>query len=1029
VIGRSQLLRRISASTAAYALLLAFVVAVGIPVAIMADRAASRETDQWQPTLAAARALSAAVVDQEAATWAYVITSDPRFRADHDTGKAQADAALAELERLLAGDGEALARLAAVRDARAEIEAELSTLIGLVDAGDSDAAARVIKADIGAARADDFRVADQALVGLIRAREDAARADVRATERLLLGLFGALVVIAFAFGLVMRRWVSRSAAQYEAAVVEVEQREHRFRTLVDALASVVWESDADGAYTSPQEGWATYTGQPWPEHSGFGWIEMVHPDERERVRAAWARARERMHVREGEIRLWHAATASYRSCAVRSAPIIDGDRVVAWIGTITDVEDARRAQQRELEALARLRESEERHRSLVESSVALRWTTDSEGRFVEPQDEWRRYTSQSWEQHRDFGWVQALYPDDRAPVLAAWRAALESAQPYRSTGRLWHAASTTYRWFEARAVPRLADDGTVVEWAGTVTDVHERRVAERRLSAMAALTRGLATASTTDEVFATTIGVLLDHLDAPMLGIGLAEDDEFRFLRTSGLPRTVEVPDHIPLSAQSPVVDAMRTREVLSLTERERTIWYPGRTIWREAGMQSAAYVPIVGDGEAIGAIVLGFTTTHRVAPDEKAMLSTMGELVGQALSRARLFEFERSIATVLQESMLPVDPIVAGDVTIASRYVPAVTALDVGGDWYDVIPLGDRVGIAVGDVVGRGIAAAAVMGQLRSALGAAALTTDRPGEVLTILDRFARHTPGAAVTTCVYLVVDTERRTVCHSSAGHPPPLVVAPDGTGRFLTGGLGPPLAATTESSDRPDEEVAIVPGSTILLYTDGLVERRGEDLDDGFARLAAAVARNRDLPVEQLCDAVLDDMFEGGERRDDVALVVLRTTDDTARSLVRHVLTDPRNLAAVRHDLDAWLVARGVGDEDERADVVLAACEAIANAMEHAYPPTGRDLIGFEASLRDGELWMTVRDAGRWRTPRRDPTRGRGIEVMRAVMDSVDMVTSARGSTVTLRRKVTVEPAAAAEPPAAVGGPRSPAEAPS
>lgn len=1002
MLGRSQLLRRISASSTISIVLAVAVLATAVPVALSARATVDRRNDVWEPAVAAAGDALAGALDQEAAVRGFAVSGDEAFLDEYQTASDTTAAAFRTITALPVGDrvAQQLEQTRAALERWRSDEAEAA--IAAVEAGEQRRAAGIVAAGAGTGPFEVFRDEHRALMAELRAREaDAARA-VRQSVRWLLLILASGTALILALSLLVRRWVTRSVEQYGETVSEVEQRERRFRTLVEASSSLVWDSDARGAFVQPQPAWAAYTGQQWPDHAGVGWSEMVHPDDRSRLLHAWRDAATHPAVFEVDGRLWHAASKAYRRFTMRAAPILDSSGVVEWIGTMTDVEDARRAHDRELEALARLRESEERHRALVESSVAVRWTTDAEGRFVEPQDEWRRYTSQPWEQHEGFGWAEMVHPDDRATVLAAWRAAVADASDYRTTARVWHAATTTYRWVEARAVPRFDDGGEVIEWAGTITDVHERRVAERRLSAMAALTSGLATASTTDDVLDTTIAVLCEHLDAPMLGIGLADEEQFHILRAAGAPPDFEPDIHVPLDTLAPAVDAIRMRDVLSLTERERTVWYPGETVWAALGLQSAAYVPIVANGAGIGVIVLGYTSVRRVEHDEKAMLATMGELVGQALTRARLFEFERSIATVLQDSMLPVDPIVAGDVNIASRYVPAIAALDVGGDWYDVIALGERIGLAVGDVVGRGIRAAAVMGQLRSALGAIALTTARPGAVLTLLDRFARHIDGAAVTTCLYLVLDPESNTVHHSSAGHPPPLVVDPDGDVRFLGGGLGPPLAATPDVADRPEQGSRLVPGSTILLYTDGLVERRGENLDDGFGRLADAVARHRELPVEQLCDAVLEEMLEGQDRRDDVALVALRTPGAGSRGFVRHVVTDPRHLAAIRHDLDAWLVEQGVAGRDERADIVLAACEAVANSMEHAYGPSPHHLVGIEASLRDGELWVTVRDAGRWRPPRHDPTRGRGFEVMRALMDSVDVDPSPRGTTVTLRR---------------------------
>ena len=188
---------------------------------------------------------------------------------------------------------------------------------------------------------------------------------------------------------------------------------------------------------------------------------------------------------------------------------------------------------------------------------------------------------------------------------------------------------------------------------------------------------------------------------------------------------------------------------------------------------------------------------------------------------------------------MLSPQPFALADIAVAARYVPAVAELSVGGDWYDVVPLdNERVAIAVGDIVGRGINAAAVMGQLRSALSVVARTTDSAVEAVARLDRFAHDIEGAKATTLLYGIVDPAVGTLRYTSAGHPPALIVSPDGTARFLDGGRGWPLAVADPDRPRPEAVAELTPGSTILLYTDGLVERRNERLEDGLARPRAA-----------------------------------------------------------------------------------------------------------------------------------------------------------------------------------------------
>ncbi|GAB7102694.1 hypothetical protein JCM4814A_10080 [Streptomyces phaeofaciens JCM 4814] len=235
----------------------------------------------------------------------------------------------------------------------------------------------------------------------------------------------------------------------------------------------------------------------------------------------------------------------------------------------------------------------------------------------------------------------------------------------------------------------------------------------------------------------------------------------------------------------------------------------------------------------------------------------------------------EREVALALQEAMLPARPAV-GHRRAAVRYRPAVGALNVCGDWYDLVDLvgGNRIGVSVGDVVGHGLEAAGVMGQLRSALTAASRVAEGPAEALNVLGRYAHVVDGAEAATAVTTFIDFDRHTITYSSAGHPPPVLVHADGRVELLDGATDPPLDARPDPVPRPQACVSYADGATLALYTDGLVERRHEDIDTGVNRLADALARHRDADPESLADAVLLELLPPGGATDDTALVVVR-----------------------------------------------------------------------------------------------------------------------------------------------------------
>ncbi|MEU5281641.1 SpoIIE family protein phosphatase [Streptomyces asoensis] len=235
----------------------------------------------------------------------------------------------------------------------------------------------------------------------------------------------------------------------------------------------------------------------------------------------------------------------------------------------------------------------------------------------------------------------------------------------------------------------------------------------------------------------------------------------------------------------------------------------------------------------------------------------------------------EREVALALQEAMLPAGRQV-GHHRAAVRYRPAVGALNVCGDWYDLVDLvgGNRIGVSVGDVVGHGLEAAGVMGQLRSALSATSRVAEGPAEALNVLGRYAHVVDGAESATVVTTFIDFDHHTITYSSAGHPPPVLVHADGRVEFLDRATDPPLDARPTPLRRPEACTAYDSGATLALYTDGLVERRREDIDTGLDRLADALVRHRDADPETLADAVLLELLPPGGATDDTALVVVR-----------------------------------------------------------------------------------------------------------------------------------------------------------
>ena len=361
---------------------------------------------------------------------------------------------------------------------------------------------------------------------------------------------------------------------------------------------------------------------------------------------------------------------------------------------------------------------------------------------------------------------------------------------------------------------------------------------------------------------------------------------------------------------------------------------------------------------------------------------------------RDRAREME-DVALTLQRSLLPRKlPEVLG-AELCGRYVPASESLEIGGDFYDATALGDgRVVITIGDVAGHGVLAAAVMGQVRQAVRAYAFEGHPPAALMDRLDLLVSDSD-LAMTTCLCGIFDPETGTLRFSNAGHPPPLIRRADGTVIRVTDGLSHPLGVTM-AHRHVEAGVALGLGDTLLLYTDGLVERRGEVIDVGIDRLAERLAGGF-ASAEEACDRIVADLDEN--LPDDAAILAVARTPMAGETLHTVVHAHPNRLSELRRRLIAWLTAHGAS-RDEANDVVLATHEAAMNAIEHAYGPGDAEIV-VTAAVRDGVVEVGIHDTGRWRESR-SQHRGRGRSIMSELMDEVSIDTGPAGSTVRLRR---------------------------
>jgi serine phosphatase RsbU (regulator of sigma subunit)/anti-sigma regulatory factor (Ser/Thr protein kinase) len=377
---------------------------------------------------------------------------------------------------------------------------------------------------------------------------------------------------------------------------------------------------------------------------------------------------------------------------------------------------------------------------------------------------------------------------------------------------------------------------------------------------------------------------------------------------------------------------------------------------------------------------------------EDRTLLALLCGYLGQALHRAHQTDQQRETALALQRAILGPSRLPPG---FAARYEPASRPLEVGGDWYDLVERpGGRIGIVVGDCVGHGLEAATVMGQLRSACRALLLQDASPAQTLSAMDRFAALIPGAFCSTAFCGILDRDAGRLTYSSAGHPPGILAHPDGRIELLRGGRSFPLAVRPEA--RRTEATCSLPGrSALLLYTDGLVERRRVSLDAGIARGGDVLRQGQDAGVEDLASRVMTGMAPPDGYEDDVALIVFRHPEPFD-------LTFPAErgeLRPVRAALRSWLGRCGLSRLTIQ-DVLVATGEACANAIEHGHRDAPGQPIRLRAEVTVTRLRLTVTDTGRWRAarPAADPLRGHGIALMRALMEQVTIERGAAGTTV-------------------------------
>jgi PAS domain S-box-containing protein len=552
-------------------------------------------------------------------------------------------------------------------------------------------------------------------------------------------------------------------------------------------------------------------------------------------------------------------------------------------------------------AAAEIRRSEERYRSLVQGGAQVVWVAAADGSMKEDSPEWRWITGQSQEQYTGFGWLDAVHPEDRERVERDWRECVRTGKICDDRYRI-RTKGGSYRHYDVRAVP-IERDGKIAEWVGACTDVTSQREAEEmrgrlteQLSAAALRTARLqqatsmlAEALTVEQVVEVITEVGRTAIGALHSAVALLDGARLRVVNGDLRDAPDAAAGELTLESPSVMTRAISTRRPVLVEDPEDLRRQfdgeleidPERVALSDE--RSWVGLPLLAAGAPLGALRFSFARPRKITEEERVFLEALAGQCSLAVERAGLYEREHTTAETLQRSLLPDQLPTLPRLVLEATYRPVAKNMEIGGDWYDAFRLADqRLAVALGDVMGKGLTAAAGMGRVRNALRALALTDPRPAAVLGGLDRlFAATEQEEQVTTVAYLVIDPETGDGVLGNAGHLPALVLEAGCAPRFDGVEAGTPLGW---ASPRKQHAFNLRPGSTAVFYSDGLVENRNRGLDAGLDELAAVAARADEKLLarpERFLEYLVERMLAGHTQDDDVTVLVMHVPADGLR----------------------------------------------------------------------------------------------------------------------------------------------------
>jgi PAS domain S-box-containing protein len=839
--------------------------------------------------------------------------------------------------------------------------------------------------------------------------------------------------------------------------------EERFRSMARQLPLIVWQHDPGRGQGWVNDEFERYFGFAAGERRGHPWAEVLHPEDAAGYLAEFAAAVAERRPFHAEIRV-RRADGTWRWVESWANPQHDAEgRYAGHLGISADVMDRHAAetalrsavasQAYRARLLAALRnvadpvEAQSRAAQLLGEHLAA-----SRVHYVEV-DANLEYGVVLVDHHRGYPSVVGVHRfDDFGPLVmnqfragrlvvvsdvgtdprltAAERATtlvLGGVEAYvivplvkggRSIALLvvHHPEPHDYTEEELSLIEDTAD----LTWAAVEQARAEKalRVRHSRAELVADLLSGLERQPTVAAGVQHLVSVLVPRVadfatvevpgrTEPLLGVAHVDPElveTLRALRTQHV-----VPDTDPHSVIHAAVGARQLLSVITPRVRSASSADPvTAALLEQLAPRSQMAVPLDLGCGVRGVLTVGLSDTRRPPYTEKdlAFLEETAQRVGVVLAAARLREEEHDIAVRLQQALLPDELIWHPNVLVEARYHAASELLEVGGDWYDTFAWPDgRIGVMVGDVVGHNLDSAAAMGRLRAATSALATFTEAsPAALMEALDRFAAGPNGTSFATAACVVIDPGTGRLAYTSAGHPPVIVVPPGGPPRRLFDAQSLPLCSLAAGA-RPEGVVTLAPGSLVVLYSDGLVERRRRSIEEGIVRIEQLLGELSAEPADVVADRLVVATSADAPPDDDVVVACFRYTP-VLQGFRRTVRARADQLAGLRADLRAWSEEQALPDT-VRNRLLLGIGEACANSVEHAYAWSGSGDFDVEVTHHGAHLTLQVRDRGVWRPQTRlGADRGRGTVIMQAVGHRFRRSSDADGTTVTLTVPLTV-----------------------